>query len=141
MDVFVLANQLSKIIVPTLNAEKVYLAVLGDFDMHFHVHLLPEMSFDTRLGPYVMGDNGWAKTVRSDFDETAIRDFITVLKKQMGVQPISSILIELWLYLDRRVFVGAQDGLAAVQTQTSIHMLERTRPKAHIHLVPVPGWL
>lgn len=54
-----LANRAAREIVATTGAERVYVAAIGDKDRHFHVHLVPKLTDDPNLGPYVFGANGW----------------------------------------------------------------------------------
>lgn len=62
-DLFALACAVSKALVELSGAEKTYVAAIGDVDRHFHLHLIPKLSGDTGLGPFVFGAAGWGGSV------------------------------------------------------------------------------
>jgi diadenosine tetraphosphate (Ap4A) HIT family hydrolase len=63
-----LANIIAKVIVSETGAEKVYVAAIGDKDKHFHVHLIPKMESEPKLGPYIFSNNGWASFLPPEND-------------------------------------------------------------------------
>jgi len=80
---FALANRMAKAIVEMTRAEKVYVVGVGDGDKHFHVHLIPKMPNDAKLGPYIFGEKGWAASVGSKFEAAEIAKYVKALKQKV----------------------------------------------------------
>ena len=79
-----LANQVAKIIVASTGAEKVYVAAIGDKDKHFHVHLVPKMQEDPKLGPYIFGSSGWVSFMRDQVDTSQVEEVTKLIRQQIG---------------------------------------------------------
>ncbi|NOZ36870.1 MAG: HIT family protein [Gammaproteobacteria bacterium] len=75
-----LANRMAKIIVKTTNAEKVYVVAVGDKDKHFHVHLVPKMEEDPKLGPFVFGEKGWVSFMPNEVEAIKVERVTSLLK-------------------------------------------------------------
>jgi len=65
-DLLSLASDVARVICQKTNAQKVYVAAIGDKDKHFHVHLVPRYPDDPGLGPYVFGSSGWVGALKAD---------------------------------------------------------------------------
>ncbi|MCA9124665.1 MAG: HIT domain-containing protein [Planctomycetaceae bacterium] len=64
----------------TLNAvEKHYLVAIGDVDAHFHIHCIPKLVDDPKLGPHVMSPNGWRGTLPARKEES-VAEFVSTMK-------------------------------------------------------------
>lgn len=57
-----------------LGAEKVYVLGIGDRDPHFHLHLIPRLAGEPKLGKYAVGSNSeWRKSIIATTQEEQIQ--------------------------------------------------------------------
>jgi diadenosine tetraphosphate (Ap4A) HIT family hydrolase len=68
-DLFVLARRVSGALHCRLHEEKLYVVHIGDVDVHFHVHLLPRLRGEEKLGPFIFGQDGWKTAVSHETDD------------------------------------------------------------------------
>jgi diadenosine tetraphosphate (Ap4A) HIT family hydrolase len=83
---FGLANRIAKLIVDVTKAEKVYVLAIGDVDKHFHVHLIPKLTQNPSMGPYIFGQNGWAQAVSEEFHSARIKEFVSQMKRHLTAE-------------------------------------------------------
>ena len=57
-----------------------YVLRVGDKSPHLHFHLIPTLKGDTRLAPFIFGEEGWASTVRRTSAEDARVAFASEFK-------------------------------------------------------------
>jgi diadenosine tetraphosphate (Ap4A) HIT family hydrolase len=79
-DLFALARRTAAAAQHAVGAEKYYTVSIADLVPHFHLHLLPRMSGDAPIGPYVMGDAGWRSVVGREVAVAARNELIAKLR-------------------------------------------------------------
>jgi len=80
-EVFSLALDISKVVKNLLGCEKMYLAAIGDKDLHFHIHVFPKNESDSPMGIHIMADSGWKGEVGEIVLEDEVQRLICSIKK------------------------------------------------------------
>jgi diadenosine tetraphosphate (Ap4A) HIT family hydrolase len=56
-----------------LKCERFYIAVVGDFDHHFHYHAVPKYENEPNMGKFLFSPEGWAGLLdKGDIEQTKI---------------------------------------------------------------------
>lgn len=58
-DLFQLVHKISSVIHSLFEVEKLYMLSIGDKSNHFHIHLIPRLTQEKKMGPYIFGELGW----------------------------------------------------------------------------------
>lgn len=75
-DMLCLAQKVSKTIMRFLGCEKFYIASICDDGTHFHIHFIPKMADEPKLGKYLFTDYGWRGELHSTTTVQDIQAFI-----------------------------------------------------------------
>lgn len=82
-----LLQSVAATIKPMIEAERFYVAVIGDRDLHFHYHLLPKSPSDPPLGVHLFGPEGWRKDLGGHNPvepDSRITEAVQAMLKQQG---------------------------------------------------------
>ena len=63
-----------------MRAERYHILRIGDKAPHLHFHLIPRMTGDEKLGPFVFGERGWAGSVARPISDQDLEAFIRSFK-------------------------------------------------------------
>jgi len=84
-DISELMLQVSKIVESELDAEKMYVAAIGDKDHHFHYHIYPKLKSDTPMGKHIMLNQGWKGEIFTEQSEDEVINFVELIKEKISI--------------------------------------------------------
>ena len=81
-DMLCLSQKIGKKVKKIIGCERFYIASICDNGNHFHIHFIPKMTEDPKLGGYLFTDQGWKGELENVATVQDIQKFIDLYREK-----------------------------------------------------------